>query len=94
MSHSPPIPQGNQSPYPLQEPPHAHHETKAPRRDAAKASPRASHDGESVVDQLRALPLVAVGAAIGLGAALIGGAAYAFTRDAKPKSRRKGKKRD
>jgi len=54
MSHSPPIPQGNQSPYPIQEPPHPATasdtvgeamtkatETIAPLADKAKAFAKA-----------------------------------------------------
>ena len=92
MSHSPPVPQGNQSPYPIQEPPHTRVHTPAHDDTADRDRPTAD-DEASIVDQLRALPLVAVGAAIGLGAALVGGAVFALTRDSAPKPRKRGRKK-
>ena len=70
MTHAPPVPDANQSPYPLQEAPHARTATPTVGRD----------DEGSLADRLRDLPLLAIGATIGLGAAVIGGAVYGLMR--------------
>ena len=71
MTHAPPVPDANQSPYPLQEPPHSR---------ATPAPPAGRDDEASIADRLRDLPLLAIGATIGLGAAVIGGAVYGLLR--------------
>ncbi|QNA85220.1 hypothetical protein G4G27_15345 [Sphingomonas sp. So64.6b] len=79
MTHSPPIPPHNQSPYPLQEPPHEHHEP-LPEAAAAEETPAIS---------TRAL---GIGAVVGIGsAAIVAGLLYARsgTDAAKPKPTRK-----
>ena len=85
MSHTPPIPAGNQSPYPLQEPPH---------KASAATSPPANVPVAKTPEPLAAsVPtLVAVAAGIGL-AAIAGGLFYAFGGAEKPKrKKRKGSK--
>ena len=88
MSQSPPIPQANQSPYPIQEPPHV--------PAAAKLPPVAASDSDdtTITDRLRDLPLLAIGAAVGLGAAVVGAAVFGMLRaKAKPEPKRRGSKR-
>jgi hypothetical protein len=84
MTHSPPVPPGNQSPYPIQEPPHPPSPPSPPSPPTAKdegwATP-ASH-GWSLGRTL--------GAAAGIGAIAIGVAAVLFPREAPAKG--KGKK--
>jgi hypothetical protein len=63
MTHSPPVPPGNQSPYPLQEPPHEHH--AAPMADRSVA--RAPANDQSVVSGRT----LGIGVAIGLGSAAL-----------------------
>ena len=84
MTHTPPVPDANQSPYPLQEPPHV--------RTAPVPATAERDDREGIADRLRDLPLLAIGATIGLGAAVIGGAVYGLLRW-KPQDGRTGKRR-
>jgi hypothetical protein len=82
MTHSPPVPPGNQSPYPLQEPPHPPSPPSPPTaKDEGWASPSPKR-GWSVGR--------IVGAAAGVGAIAIGIAAVLFPREAPAKG--KGKK--
>ncbi|HET9510592.1 MAG TPA: hypothetical protein VFO80_05520 [Sphingomonas sp.] len=62
MSHSPPVPEANQSPFPLTEPKHDRPDLPPVLRVAAPA------------DTVPAIPVGLIGAAIGLGAVAIGGA--------------------
>jgi len=76
MTHSPPVPPGNQSPYPLQEPPHEHQATPpdvAARRDH-------SHANEPVVSGAA----LGIGVVIGLGSAALL-ATWLFSRKEEPK---------
>jgi hypothetical protein len=77
MSHSPPVPPGNQSPYPLQEPPHEHH--ASPPDVAAK---RPAQQDEPLVSGAA----LGVGLAIGLGSAALF-AAWLFSGSEKPKAK-------
>lgn len=86
MTHSPPVPPGNQSPYPLNEPPHAHAGPPPSAQIAKTPEPRSS-DSDGVK-----LGAGAIGAIVGIGAMAFAAGAYLF-RDkvhAKPK-RAKGK---
>lgn len=69
MSHSPPVPQGNQSPYPLAEPPHA---STADTSSGAQL-PMVIHQPEEKPARTGPLPLAAIGAAAGVAVALAGG---------------------
>jgi hypothetical protein len=64
MSKKPPVPSENQSPYPIQEPPHPHHdnETLAVVREMAAAKERRT--GPSARQ-------LGIGAAVGVGSAAI-----------------------
>lgn len=77
MSHSPPIPEGNQSPYPIQEPPHVHQ----PKRETPVAAPSRSSAPLGVV------------LAIGAGTIIAAAAAFLFFRDAKPSKKSGAKRR-
>lgn len=77
MTHSPPIPAGNQSPYPIQEPPHVDRAT----REKPAATP--SRPPISLGTAL----------AIGTGAVIAGAAAFLFLRDTKPKKKPAVRKR-
>jgi hypothetical protein len=59
MTHEPPVPPDNQSPYPIAEPPHAHH-----------APPPAPEHGEEPSGPPR---MLLVGGAVAAGVAAIGG---------------------
>jgi hypothetical protein len=79
MTHTPPVPAGNQSPYPLHEAPHKH------------ASPTPPVDDRHVARTPEARTLSAptlVALAAGVAAAVAGGLFYALGSD-KPKKRRK-----
>ncbi|WP_374944355.1 hypothetical protein [Sphingomonas sp.] len=82
MTHTPPIPAGNQSPYPLHEPPHAKHDAPPP------GDPHVARKPEPATVSV---PTV-IGIAAGIGlAAIAGGLFYAFGTSAKPKPRKKRK---
>ncbi len=81
MSHSPPIPQGNQSPYPIQEPPHVP-AAKLPPVARSEASPSIA---ARAVNGATSLPLIAIGAIVGLGTAVFGGVMLASRRGKKGK---------
>jgi hypothetical protein len=83
MSHTPPIPQGNQSPYPLQEPPNS-----APTATLPEV---VAEEGAAVTGRLRDLPLAAIGVAVGLGAVLVGGLLVGLRGDGPKRGRRKRK---
>lgn len=78
-SHTPPVPKDNQSPYPIHEPPHPHATSAPTDRPVAKTPDK--HDGN------RSL---AIGAAIGIGAAALALAAgvYMLEERDKPKSKK------
>lgn len=81
MSHSPPVPPGNQSPFPLQEPPHRPTPgTGTGRADEARAG--------SAPPGL--LPLLAGAAGIGV---IVAAAAALFLRPSRPAGRKKKGKR-
>lgn len=85
MTHSPPVPPGNQSPYPLQEPPH----------DTSSAAPT---DVTTKATDSQDLPVVSgtalgIGLAIGLGsAALLAAWFFSGERKAKPQQRTTARK--
>ena len=65
MSHSPPVPQGNQSPYPR---------TGQPVAPAIDLPPiLTGGTGDSVVKEASGLPLGLIAGAVGVGAAVLGG---------------------
>ena len=80
MSHTPPIPAANQSPYPLQEPPHA--KTSATPPPSEKRVARTPEPQSLSTSTLIAL-------AAGVGAAVAGGLFYAFSEDSKPKRKKR-----
>ena len=82
MSHQPPVPEANQSPYPLREPPH---QDGAMRREAVGARPP---------ETARALSPGVVGtlAAVGV-AALAAAGAWAWRARRKPSDRKARRKR-
>jgi hypothetical protein len=70
MSHTPPVPEAAQSPYPVQEPPHEHHEG-GEALQAAKAIALAKERWSPNARQ------IGMGAAIGIGsAAIVAGLLY------------------
>ncbi|MBJ6123308.1 hypothetical protein [Sphingomonas mollis] len=81
MSHSPTVPAGNQSPYPIAEPPHA--KSAAPAADASSGK----DDGtvsSTVTDIVARLPSVEprtayIGAIAVVAAGVVGGLFYALT---------------
>ncbi|MDP1027841.1 hypothetical protein Q5H91_11495 [Sphingomonas sp. KR1UV-12] len=82
MSHSPPVPPGNQSPFPREEPPHPPAPAKAkPPRDEQRAP-----EGNRLI-----VPLVA---AVGIGAlATLAGAFFLRSKKAdKPRRKRRSAK--
>jgi hypothetical protein len=88
MSHSPPVPPGNQSPYPRVEPPHEHRD--APVTTATASSPPV--DRASSERRIR----TGIAAALGIGAvaALVAGIVAARRQPpAPPPRRRKSKKK-
>jgi hypothetical protein len=83
MTHSPPVPPGNTSPYPVQEPPHSGTSAPAPVK-SAKSIPADLASGWSLGKIF--------GAAAGVGAIAIGVAAILFPRDGKAKPTKPGAK--
>ena len=97
MSHGLTVPEANQSPYPLQEPPHTHKpEVKglAPVAKKDKANKRDKADkadkGEKRPTSTPGGALALIGAALGLGALAIG--AVLYERQAEP-TKKKGSKK-
>lgn len=95
MSHQPPVPEANQSPYPLQEPPHLHAQTASEADDegAADRSPANGHLADLLEDlpELSGRTIVAVGGAIALGVAATVGALL-FARRSPRKAKAKAKR--
>jgi hypothetical protein len=89
MTHTPPIPAGNQSPYPLQEPPHKPAASAPPSDDARVAKTPEKPAASERFSTPQVPTLVGIAAGIGL-AAIAGGLFYAF-RDQAPKKRKKRK---
>ena len=85
MTHSPPIPDANKSPYPIQEPPHVHKaEATIPVRKRDAPTEPAGLSGKVIL----------LGAALGLGALAIAAAVFEHqTRPPVPRKRRKAPKR-
>lgn len=88
MTHSPPVPPANQSPYPREEPPHDHHEAPKPKLKApSKHRPQAD-------DRVRTIVVAALGA--GAVAALVAGIVVATRQPPAPRRKHKdghGKKK-
>ncbi|MES2336704.1 MAG: hypothetical protein V4537_01255 [Pseudomonadota bacterium] len=84
MTHTPPIPAGNQSPYPLQEARHM------PAQD--RSTDATSVKDDTAVSRLADLPLATIGTAVGIGAALIGGVLLGLG-SASARAKRKGRGR-
>lgn len=82
MTHTPPIPVANQSPYPLQEPPHAKTSDTPPPGDKRVAKARET--------QAISVPTV-IALAAGVGLAAIAGGLFLAFGGSKPKKRRKRK---
>lgn len=87
MSHEPPVPPGNQSPYPIQEPPHVHAEpavepvTIASVATPVRHVPAPAPSAATVEPKKRGLPLGTIAsAAAGAGAIAFGVAALLFPR--------------
>lgn len=81
MSHSPPMPEASQSPFPLKEPKHDTPDLPPVMRTATTQNGRP------------ALPVGAIGAIVGLGAVAIGGAILGLRLwGAKPQPKRKRRK--
>lgn len=76
MTNTPPVPPANQSPYPIQEPPHP------------PAPPRATDEWAEPTSRGWSLGKI-VGAAAGVGAIAIGVAAVLFPRDSAPAPKKK-----
>jgi len=73
MTHEPPVPPDNQSPYPIAEPPHEHHEPlPAPEPEEPSSPPR---------------KLLVGGAIAAVGVAAIGGLAAFLLRRGKSRSK-------
>lgn len=84
MTHSPPIPDANKSPYPIQEPPHVPKAEAIPvRKREEPASPAGALSGKVVL----------LGAALGLGALAIAAAVFEHQTRPTPRKRRKAPKR-
>lgn len=68
MTHSIPVPPGNQSPYPLQEPPHVHHAALAASKQTASGggsdAHHASRGGLAVIGGALALGALAIAAVV------------------------------
>ena len=81
MGHEPPVPPGNTSPYPIQEPPHA--------PSAPSASKAAAPTVERKQPSLGAL----FGIAAGIGALAIGVAALLFSRESSAMERKPNRRK-
>jgi hypothetical protein len=103
MSHEPPVPPGNQSPYPIQEPPHPPAEPKVepvtipsvatPVRHTPAPAPTAKPASAETRSKTRRLPLGTIAsAAAGAGALAFGVAALLFPRSG-PVTKKKGAKK-
>ena len=98
MSHGLTVPEANQSPYPLQEPPHTHKpEVKGLPPIAAKKNKADKQEKRDKGDKGDKRPgsgsggaLALLGAALGLGALAIG--AVLYERQAEPAKKKGGKK--
>lgn len=88
MSHSPPIPAGNTSPYPLQDAPHVHGDAP-PTPDLATEGGADEHDA----GDYGYLSFAALGALVGVGAAVLAGVAYALTRFDRPDGKKRRRKK-
>jgi hypothetical protein len=73
MTHEPPVPPDNQSPYPIAEPPHVHH-----------APPPAPESEEEPSGPPR---MLLVGGAVAAGIAAVGGLTAFLLRRDKPRSK-------
>lgn len=85
MSHQPPVPAGNQSPYPLHEAPHAH-PAEPPAGAAVARTPEQSRESHGPAFSAGLLGALAAAGIAALAAA--GAWAYA----SQPKAKRKGGK--
>ena len=91
MTHSPPVPPGNTSPYPIHEPPHP--TTTAPAAKASKSADLSKSSKLSDADGPGKWSVgKIVGAVAGVGAVAIGVAAVLFPREAEAKNKPKRKK--
>jgi uncharacterized protein HemX len=77
MSHQPPVPEANSSPYPIQEPPHVH-APEIPVEKRATATTNSSSASN--------LPII--GAVLAFAAAGLGAALYLLRSDHAPKKKR------
>ena len=98
MSHGLTVPEANQSPYPLQEPPHTHKpEVKGLPPVAKKAKPEKAEKrdkGDKRSGSISGGALTLLGAALGLGALAIGAVIYERQHEpAGKKGNKKGGKR-
>ena len=80
MTHAPPVPAGNQSPYPIAEPPH----TKSVAHGSDASSGKDDNTTSTVTDIVARLPSVElrtayIGAIAVVAAGLVGGLFYALT---------------
>ena len=83
MTHSPPVPAGNVSPYPLQEAPHAH----------VAPPPVATDDDEDEAREDHANTLLGVGAAVVLGVGATVAALWFAARKPAPAPVKRGKRK-
>ena len=84
MTHTPPVPPANTSPYPVQEPPHAPSPATPPQKKAAEEWAEPKKRGWSLGR--------IVGATAGVGAIAIGVAAVLFPREGTPEPKKKKRK--
>lgn len=84
MSHTPPVPAGNTSPYPLREAPHPHDSGTA--RSAAPVAPARSDRAPSSPN------LLTIGALVGFGAAALASIAYVLGSNASAKPAKRNRK--
>jgi len=86
MTHTPPVPAGNQSPYPLQTPPKPHTEHAPPPGDPrVAATPPAGKSPN--------MGLIALAAGLGLGLAAVAGGLFVASRDSGKRKKPKRKPR-